>query len=1031
MSPARANLWTIALLCIVAACVGCNGPDPMQPATLDYGLRRCEDDQDMLVGRVGVAQHPHEEPESQFQCGCGNVGQMAVTYRDQRVTFWARDYRCDSTSVPCSAERQVGDVKSGIQVAHGYYVDDELRACPYVIEEGQVAKPTCALGVTMEGHANGIDGLVFAEMVKTCMQTNQPPVIEGPYGPENDPWFSPAGDERDNDGFDQTIWLENRLSSPAWDAAVHCVEVEIEGRFGVTWDDDGDGTCDASDNCRGVSNPNQINTDHGQVGGDDDGDDCDEDDDGDGLTDIEERENYGTDPLKADSDEDHYRDGQELRGDDVDGPTLPPDDPRLDVDGDGMIDPNDTDSDNDGVRDGWDLTASTYQPEEPNQKEERVDTDGDGLLDVHDLDSDNDGVPDGPDGDVPMDPDNCRRIANTDQEDRDRDGLGDVCDPDRDGDGFYNDGWTDDPSWSFDEVPADERDNCPDVSNADQADRDNDGIGDACDTCLEVENGLVVDTDDDGVGDAQADTDGDGDGDACDNCPHTVNPEQEDADGDEWGDACEIQIKITKPGTDFPSADELIAGTRQPLPSQVKVYPANDNPVLTFEIEVELKTDEAAEGLTIQWHVDAVGDIPPQFGETLIRRDEGAEYIFGEVFARFVGMPALATDFGRKRIGLSVSWRGRVIAELPPEEVRTIAVGWPIFKPGPPGPPSFVDTSFAKNHPGEDLPLPPVRPRRDPEFVDGEYVGDWVWNRSREPNWFYYFMQMEQAGLAGATYLSSLDVTYVVLTSWPRDFTPSQYEVSARYVAGGDVPEESDGTLTYGTGTSDVQVFDSAAYPSANGTYVPPVVSFHARMRHEFQHFKQFQRWTQDGRGLHMPAHSDWIQDYWSQWTEASAFNHYRDLDSDGQFSVEAACDLNGDGDDEDALLEDDVVFNCWAVADQDADLPGESDADRDGGVGGSPVVFDVNFDGLPTSPLHEWEVESLDWDHDHVPNWEDQLTESAHELAQYEHDDRPWELEPERIEDEFVVILLAADPFRESDWGCPGVNIPAEGNCP
>jgi cytochrome c biogenesis protein CcdA/thiol-disulfide isomerase/thioredoxin len=56
-------------------------------------------------------------------------------------------------------------------------------------------------------------------------------------------------------------------------------------------------------------------------------------------------------------------------------------------------------------------------------------------------------------------------------EDSDGDGWGDVCD------------------------------NCPIVSNADQADTDNDGWGDACDNCLQFSNPDQTDTDGDGIGD--------------------------------------------------------------------------------------------------------------------------------------------------------------------------------------------------------------------------------------------------------------------------------------------------------------------------------------------------------------------------------------------------------------------------------------------------------------------------------------------------------------------------------------------------
>jgi hypothetical protein len=62
-------------------------------------------------------------------------------------------------------------------------------------------------------------------------------------------------------------------------------------------------------------------------------------------------------------------------------------------------------------------------------------------------------------------------------------------------------------------------DNCPAVSNPDQADSNSNGIGDACE--------LVADADGDGVDDAS------------DNCPAVPNPLQEDFDNDAQGDACD------------------------------------------------------------------------------------------------------------------------------------------------------------------------------------------------------------------------------------------------------------------------------------------------------------------------------------------------------------------------------------------------------------------------------------------------------------------------------------------------------------
>ena len=59
--------------------------------------------------------------------------------------------------------------------------------------------------------------------------------------------------------------------------------------------------------------------------------------------------------------------------------------------------------------------------------------------------------------------DNCPEMANVDQADVDQDGLGNLCDSDNDGDGV-----------------DDVTDNCPSISNPTQADANSDGIGDAC-----------------------------------------------------------------------------------------------------------------------------------------------------------------------------------------------------------------------------------------------------------------------------------------------------------------------------------------------------------------------------------------------------------------------------------------------------------------------------------------------------------------------------------------------------------------------
>lgn len=114
------------------------------------------------------------------------------------------------------------------------------------------------------------------------------------------------------------------------------------------------------------------------------------------------------------------------------------------------------------------------------------------ILEEDITDVDEDGVAD--------DEDNCPVTANSDQADFDDDEVGDACDVDNDGDNVPN-----------------ASDLCPDFYATDNSDLDMDGIGDPCDD----------------------DKDGDMVINVIDNCPVASNPDQADFDSDTVGDECD------------------------------------------------------------------------------------------------------------------------------------------------------------------------------------------------------------------------------------------------------------------------------------------------------------------------------------------------------------------------------------------------------------------------------------------------------------------------------------------------------------
>lgn len=268
--------------------------------------------------------------------------------------------------------------------------------------------------------------------------------------------------------------------------------------------------------------------------------------------------------------------------------TVVPGDPVFDQDSDGIEDNEDScpavansgnDADADGIDDACDKTVAVS-----------ADVDGDGVLngadncpsiantdqanrdsdlrgDLCDTDADGDGVDDkvaNSDGSFgTVDPasggDNCPLIPNDTQADFDSNQLGNACDTDADGDTVEDKIQNSDGSFEA-IAPAEGGDNCPLFANADQADADGNGVGDACETdsdndglpdsddnCPNIANPGQANLDEDGQGNAcDTDTDGDeiadenGRGQPLDNCPLVANPDQADTDGDGIGDVCDL-----------------------------------------------------------------------------------------------------------------------------------------------------------------------------------------------------------------------------------------------------------------------------------------------------------------------------------------------------------------------------------------------------------------------------------------------------------------------------------------------------------
>ncbi|PPK87536.1 putative secreted protein (Por secretion system target) [Neolewinella xylanilytica] len=168
---------------------------------------------------------------------------------------------------------------------------------------------------------------------------------------------------------------------------------------------------------------------------------------------------------------------------------------------------NDTDTDGDGIRDVEDNCPNFFNPGQE-QSIFYADFDNDGYGDPNNTIL----ACEAPARYVSNALDNCPNRTSSNLTDTDGDGQGDVCDPDDDNDGvpdsedcypldptrsegrvyyadFDNDGFGDptdsivacSPPMNY---VVDNTDNCPDMTNPNQLDTDNDGIGDVCDASI-------------------------------------------------------------------------------------------------------------------------------------------------------------------------------------------------------------------------------------------------------------------------------------------------------------------------------------------------------------------------------------------------------------------------------------------------------------------------------------------------------------------------------------------------------------------
>ncbi len=376
------------------------------------------------------------------------------------------------------------------------------------------------------------------------------------------------------------------------------VDAEMTGTNPNSADTDGDGLSDGYEVSIRVNNPgNSIfttsNTDLLDPTEDDSAGGNNHlvgDDDGDGLT-LQQEYDYGSDPVRSDTDGDGLGDDVEIdkdgTGDDLCNPCTSPAHP--DTDGDGLMDKYEFDH--------------YLDPFSVADAADGADEDGDGLINrrealvgtkAHETDSDGDGMPDLWEITYNLDP-----LDDTDDTtDSDNDGLTNAeeydggSNPlvvDTDGDGLLDDDEVDTDGAGGSDSCANGNNNCTDPNDSDTDDDgltddeevDTDGIstGDDCangnDDCTDP---LDADSDDDGLSD----------GDEINT--HSTYPKDPDSDDDNLLDGFEVQHGYNPLVSNSSSADGDVDGLDDLEEQTAGTDPADsdsDNDGLSDDDEVD------------------------------------------------------------------------------------------------------------------------------------------------------------------------------------------------------------------------------------------------------------------------------------------------------------------------------------------------------------------------------------------------------------------------------------------------------------